>query len=50
MTGVDHRSPGLAVAALLEDGAWVELIADGIHVDPALWPPIRASARRPRCW
>jgi N-acetylglucosamine-6-phosphate deacetylase len=41
MTGVDHRSPGLAVAALLEDEAWVELIADGIHVDPALWPLIR---------
>jgi len=41
MTGVDHRSPGLAVAALLEDGAWVELIGDGLHVDPALWPLIR---------
>ena len=41
MTGVDHRSPGLAVAALLEDDAWVELIADGLHVDPALWPLIR---------
>src|SRR5581483_3910935 len=33
MSGVDHRAPGLAVAALLEDRAWVELIADGIHVD-----------------
>ncbi|MFL5724991.1 MAG: N-acetylglucosamine-6-phosphate deacetylase [Chloroflexota bacterium] len=41
MTGVDHRSPGLAVAALLEDDAWVELIADGIHVEPAVWPLIR---------
>jgi len=41
MTGVDHRSPGLAVAALLEDDAWVELIGDGLHVDPALWPLIR---------
>lgn len=38
MSGVDHRSPGLAVAALTEDAAWVELIADGIHVDPAVWP------------
>jgi N-acetylglucosamine-6-phosphate deacetylase len=37
MTGVDHRSPGLAVAALLDDAAYVELIADGIHVHPALW-------------
>ena len=41
MTGVDHRHPGLAVAALLDDNAWVELIADGVHVDPALWPLIR---------
>ena len=37
MTGVDHRSPGLAVAALTTDPAWVELIADGHHVHPALW-------------
>ena len=40
MTGVDHRAPGVAVAALLEDAAYVELIADAIHVDPALWPMI----------
>ena len=37
MTGVDHRMPGVAVAALTRDDAWVELIADGHHVDPALW-------------
>ena len=46
MTGVDHRSPGLAVAALLEDDAWVELIADGLHVDPravAADPPAEAT-------
>ena len=40
MTGVDHRAPGLAVAALLEDDAYVELIADGHHVTEALWPLI----------
>jgi N-acetylglucosamine-6-phosphate deacetylase len=40
MTGVDHRSPGLAVAALGDDSAYVELIADGQHVHPALWPII----------
>lgn len=40
MSGVDHRSPGLAVAALAEPDAWVELIADGQHVAPALWPLI----------
>jgi N-acetylglucosamine-6-phosphate deacetylase len=40
MTGVDHRMPGLAVAALTDDAAFVELIADGHHVHPALWPLI----------
>jgi N-acetylglucosamine-6-phosphate deacetylase len=38
MTGADHRLPGLAVAALTTDEAYVELIADGNHVHPALWP------------
>jgi N-acetylglucosamine-6-phosphate deacetylase len=38
MSGVDHRNPGLAVAALAEDRVAVELIADGNHVHPALWP------------
>ena len=40
MTGIDHRAPGVALAALLEDAAYVELIADGLHVDRALWPLI----------
>jgi N-acetylglucosamine-6-phosphate deacetylase len=40
MSGIDHRRPGVAVAALTEDAAWVELIADGEHVHPALWPII----------
>jgi N-acetylglucosamine-6-phosphate deacetylase len=40
MTGVDHRAPGVAVAALLDDLVYVELIADGVHVHPALWPII----------
>ena len=31
------RSPGLALAALVDDDAYVELIADGVHVHPALW-------------
>lgn len=43
MTGIDHRAPGLAVAALVEDAAYVELIADGIHVHPALWPLVVRS-------
>ena len=37
MSGIDHREPGLALAALLDDDVFVELIADGIHVDPSLW-------------
>ncbi len=40
MSGVHHRHPGLAVAALADDAVWVELIADGHHVDPALLPII----------
>ena len=40
MSGVVHREPGLAVAALLDDSVWVELIADTLHVDPDVWPLI----------
>ncbi|MCU0506377.1 MAG: N-acetylglucosamine-6-phosphate deacetylase [Chloroflexi bacterium] len=43
MSGVDHRAPGLAVAALTDDAAYVELIADGNHVHPALWPLVRRA-------
>ncbi len=38
MTGIEHRAPGMAVAALVDDAVYTELIADGIHVDRALWP------------
>ncbi len=40
MTGVVHHAPGLAVAALTDDEVYVELIADGHHVHPSLWPII----------
>lgn len=40
MTGVVHHAPGLAVAALTDDDAYVELVADGHHVHPSLWPII----------
>jgi N-acetylglucosamine-6-phosphate deacetylase len=40
MTGVDHHAPGLAVAALVDDEVYVELIADGHHVRAELWPLI----------
>lgn len=36
MTGLDHREPGLAVAALTFDKLKVELISDGIHVHPEM--------------
>jgi N-acetylglucosamine-6-phosphate deacetylase len=38
MTGIDHHAPGLAVAALGDDAVYVELIADGFHVDPVVYP------------
>jgi len=37
MSGADHRAPGLAAAALGDDAAYTELIADGFHVHPAIW-------------
>lgn len=36
MSGVHHRSPGLAVAALEAEGVFLELILDGHHVHPSL--------------
>jgi N-acetylglucosamine-6-phosphate deacetylase len=38
MTGLQGRTPGVVGAALLDRAATVELIADGLHVDRALWP------------
>jgi N-acetylglucosamine-6-phosphate deacetylase len=48
MVGLLHHGPGLAAAALLDDEAFVELIADGHHVHPALWPIIRRVKPRDR--
>ena len=36
MTGLHHRKPGVVGAALLRDDVMTELIADGIHVHPAV--------------
>jgi N-acetylglucosamine-6-phosphate deacetylase len=41
MSGVDHRTPGLAVVALTDDEVYVELIADGHHVHETVWDLIR---------
>jgi N-acetylglucosamine-6-phosphate deacetylase len=38
MSGLAHRDPGLAAVALADHDVAVELIADGHHVDPLLWP------------
>jgi N-acetylglucosamine-6-phosphate deacetylase len=48
MSGIDHRSPGVAVAALLDDDVFVELIVDGIHVDAAVWPLVTRLKPRDR--
>jgi N-acetylglucosamine-6-phosphate deacetylase len=36
MSGLDHRRPGVAAAALLDHGVTAGLIADGVHVHPDL--------------
>jgi len=36
MSGLHHREPGVAGAALTSESATAELIADGIHVHPAV--------------
>ncbi|MEO8247464.1 MAG: N-acetylglucosamine-6-phosphate deacetylase [Chloroflexota bacterium] len=46
MTGMEHRAPGLAGVALTNDTAAVELVADEVHVDPALYPVIFRSKPR----
>lgn len=40
MTGIDHHHPGLAAVALARDDVYVELIADGEHVDRTLWSTV----------
>jgi N-acetylglucosamine-6-phosphate deacetylase len=48
MSGFDHHAPGLAAAALADDAVYVELVADGQHVDPALWPIVARVKPRDR--
>jgi len=36
MTGVEHRNPGIATTALLEDDLYTEIISDGHHVHPRI--------------
>ncbi len=45
MSGIHHRTPGLAVAALEAEGAFLELILDGHHVHPSLLLLARRAAK-----
>jgi N-acetylglucosamine-6-phosphate deacetylase len=36
MAPLDHRHPGAAAAAMLPSRAWAAVIADGVHVHPAI--------------
>jgi N-acetylglucosamine-6-phosphate deacetylase len=36
MAPLDHRRPGAAAAAMLPSRAWAAVIADGVHVHPAM--------------
>jgi N-acetylglucosamine-6-phosphate deacetylase len=45
MSGLHHRAPGLAGAALADDRLSCDLICDGVHVDPLA---VRVAARAKR--
>lgn len=44
MPGIHHRAPGPVVAALRDDRVTLEVIADGIHVDPDVVAVAMAAA------
>lgn len=47
MSGLGHRTPGLAAAVLGRPGAWAGMIADGHHVDDRLLRLALAAKRGP---
>jgi len=47
MRPLHHREPGPALALLQREGAFVELIADGVHLHPAVIRASAAAAARP---
>jgi N-acetylglucosamine-6-phosphate deacetylase len=47
MRPVHHREPGPALALLQHDGGFVELIADGVHLHPAVIRATTAGSARP---
>jgi N-acetylglucosamine-6-phosphate deacetylase len=48
MRPIDRREPGPIVALLEDDRVTVELITDGVHVDPAIYRHVTRSAGRDR--
>jgi N-acetylglucosamine-6-phosphate deacetylase len=44
MARLDHRAPGLAGVALVDERAYVGVIADGLHVDPLVLELVRRAA------
>ena len=48
MRPINHREPGPVIALLEDDRVTVELITDGVHVDPALYRHVCRSAGRDR--
>jgi N-acetylglucosamine-6-phosphate deacetylase len=44
MRPINHREPGPVIALLEDDRVTVELITDGVHVDPALYRHVCRSA------
>ncbi|MBE3596904.1 MAG: N-acetylglucosamine-6-phosphate deacetylase [Hydrogenibacillus sp.] len=48
MRGLHHREPGMLGAALVDDRLTVELIADGVHVHPALYRLVHRAKGRDR--
>ncbi len=47
MSGIDHRAPGLAAAALTRPEIWAGIIADGHHVDSRVLRLALAAKRGP---
>ncbi|WP_232664140.1 N-acetylglucosamine-6-phosphate deacetylase [Pseudonocardia sp. TRM90224] len=48
MAPVHHREPGPAIALMEDERVTVELVTDGVHVHPALWSHVVASAGQGR--
>lgn len=44
MPGLHHRAPGPVGVALIDERAWLELIADGHHIDPTVVALVFQSA------